>query len=609
MSKKTEKSTLRETDEREAESKIETPVNVEEPSGQQEHPSPCALEARVLELETENRKLKDAMEALQESRDRYANLFDFSPAGYLTLDERGVIQEINLTAAGMLARQRPALIGLPFIRFIAKADQKTFSKHLSQSRNERRSLTTELRLVGKGGWHLPVEIHTSSTRDTRHCVFYRSVLTDISERLLVRTALDQSRRQLEQKTSERTAALLENRQLEAEVAERKRLEAELRQRMQELADADRHKDEFMAMLAHELRNPLAAIVNATELMRRKPVGHQDVHDWACRVIKDQTSHLTHLLDDLLDVARVTQGKIVLENMILDLRTVVSQAVEANRALIDDRRHRLKVRVPAEPVWVLGDGTRCVQIIGNLIHNAAKFTDAEGQIEIVVEIERDEATVRVRDNGTGISPELLPRIFEPFTQEDRSLARSRGGLGIGLSLVKKLVELHNGRVEVFSQGAGQGSEFVIRLPAATEPCLDPEVREPNPRSGSLEVDHADQYVLVVDDNVSSADSLATLLQAYGYRVQVVYSGKVALDLVKERVPDVVLLDIGMPQMDGYEVVLRMRDDPRLARTRLIAISGYGQAEDRQRSRKAGFDHHLVKPVDIDVLLDLLSSPPS
>ncbi|CAI8917930.1 hybrid sensor histidine kinase/response regulator [Methylocaldum szegediense] len=607
MSKKTEKSTLKETDECEAQSKLETLADVGESSGQPEHASSRDLDARVLELETENRKLRETLEAMHESRDRYVNLFDFAPAGYLTMDERGIIREINLTAAGMLARQRPSLIGLPFVRFVAKADQKTFLKHLSQSRNERRSLTMELRLVGKGGWHLPVEMHTSSARDDRHCLFYRAVLTDTSERLLVRTALDQSRRQLEQKASERTAALLENRLLEAEVAERKRLEAELRQRMQELADADRHKDEFMAMLAHELRNPLAAIVNATELMRRKPEGHADLHDWACRVIKDQTAHLARLLDDLLDVARVTQGKIVLENKTLDLRSVVSQAIETNRAMIDDRRHHLKVRVPPEPVWVYGDGTRCVQIIGNLIHNAAKFTDVEGQIEVVVEIERDEAIVRVRDNGTGISPDLLPRIFEPFTQEDRSLARSRGGLGIGLSLVKKLVELHNGKVEVFSEGPDRGSEFVIRLPTATAPSSALEQRETN--SGSPAGDHAGQYVLVVDDNASSADSLSTLLQAYGYRVQVVYDGKVALDLIKERVPDVVLLDIGMPQMDGYEVALRMRDDPRLARTRLIAVSGYGQEEDRQRSRKAGFDHHLVKPVDIDILLDLLGSPSS
>jgi CheY-like chemotaxis protein len=259
--------------------------------------------------------------------------------------------------------------------------------------------------------------------------------------------------------------------------------------------------------------------------------------------------------------------------------------------------------------VHGDGTRCVQIIGNLIHNAAKFTDVEGQIEVVVETECNEAIVRVRDNGTGISPDLLPRIFEPFTQEDRSLARSRGGLGIGLSLVKKLVELHSGKIEVFSEGPDRGSEFLIRLPVTTAPCPSPEHRETHPGSGSPGDDHAGQYVLVVDDNASSADSLSTLLQAYGYRVQVVYDGKVALDLIKERVPDIVLLDIGMPQMDGYEVALRMRDDPRLAKTRLIAISGYGQEEDRQRSRKAGFDHHLVKPVDIDVLLDLLGSLPS
>jgi PAS domain S-box-containing protein len=589
--------------------KLETPVSADgnEQAPQEELRSSHEFQARVLELEAENQKLKRSLEALAKSRDRYTYLFDFAPAGYLTLDEHGVIKKINLTAAGMLARERSALVGLPFVQFIAKADQKKFADHLSESRHERRRrLTTELRLVGKGGWHLPVEMHTASMRDARHYVFYRSVLTDISERLLVRTALDQSRRQLEQKVSERTAALQENRQLEAEVAERKRLEAELRKRMQELADADRHKDEFMAMLAHELRNPLAAIVNATELMRRKASGHQHLYDWACRVIKDQASHLAHLLDDLLDVARVTQGKIVLEHSTIDLRKVVSQAIEANRALIEDRRHRLNIRVPPEPIWIHGDGTRCVQIIGNLIHNAAKFTEVQGDIEVLLETEADEAVVRVRDNGTGISGDLLPRIFEPFTQEDRSLARSRGGLGIGLSLVKKLVELHHGRVDVFSPGPGQGSEFSIRLPRVKAPGARGGPSESARAAGSSV---ADQYVLVVDDNVSSADSLSTLLQAYGYQVQVVYDGKLALERVQERVPDVVLLDIGMPQMDGYEVALRMRENPRLAATRLIAVSGYGQEEDRQRSRQAGFNHHLVKPVDIDVLLDLLGSRPS
>ncbi|HYE35176.1 hybrid sensor histidine kinase/response regulator [Methylocaldum sp.] len=604
MSNETDKITLREKAEAELETKLEMQAPVDDQERTRQQQLLHELQVYRMELEIQNQNLREAQAAIEESRDRYADLFDFAPAGYLTLDSHGVIREINLTAAGMLARERHYLVGLPFVHFVAKADQKRFLDHLSRSKCELRSVTTELRLVGNDDWQLPVEIHTISTQNTQHSVLCRTVLTDISERLLARTALHQSRQQLEQKVSERTAALQEaNRQLEAEVAERKRLEAELLQRMHELAEADRHKDEFMAMLAHELRNPLAAIVNATELMKRKPQGCQDLHDWTCRVIKEQASHLAHLLDDLLDVARVTQGKIVLENATIDLRTIVSQAVEANQALIEDRRHRLKVRIPPEPVWVHGDSTRCVQVIGNLIHNAAKFTEVEGEIEVVVETGADEAAVRVRDNGTGISAELLPRIFEPFTQEDRSLARSRGGLGIGLSLVKKLVELHGGSVEVFSEGPGHGSEFVIRLPKMESP---PSVQE---RSESVQSSPtSEQYVLVVDDNASSADSLSSLLEAYGYQVEAAYDGKTALDRVKERTPDAVLLDIGMPQMDGYEVARRLREDPRLARMRLIAISGYGQEEDRQRSREAGFDHHLVKPVDIDVLLELLGNRP-
>jgi len=557
-----------------------------------------------MELEIQNEELREAQAALEESRDRYADLFDFAPVGYLTLDSHGVIREINMTAAGMLARERHYLIGLPFIHFIATTDQRKFLNHRTQSKSERRSMTTELCLVGKDDRQLPVEIHTISTQHTQRGVLCRMVLTDISERLLARAAVNQAREQLEQKVLERTAALQEtNRQLEAQVAERKRLEIELRRRMQELTEAGRHKDEFMAMLAHELRNPLAAIVNANELVKRKPQGFQNLYDWACRVIKDQAAHLAHLLDDLLDVARVTQGKIVLEKATIDLGAVVSQAVETTQSFVEERQHRLTVHVPSEPVWVQGDATRCIQVIGNLIHNAAKFTDVGGEIEVVFETEADTAVVRARDNGAGISAELLPHIFEPFTQEDRSLARSRGGLGIGLSLVKKLVELHGGRVEVFSQGPSQGSEFVIRLPKAEAPS---SVQE---RNASIQSSPASgQTILVVDDNVSSADSLSSLLETYGYQVAVAYDGKTALERAKERAPDVVLLDIGMPQMDGYEVARQLRKDPRLAGMRLIAVSGYGQDIDRQRSREAGFDHHLVKPVDINVLLELLSDRP-
>jgi PAS domain S-box-containing protein len=562
-------------------------------------------EAQVYEqeLEIQNHELREAQKALETSRDRYADLFDFSPLGYVIFDPHGVIKEINLTAARMLGWERHTLVGFSLIHFMAAEDRQVFLGHLRRCRQrEADGITTELRIAGQDGTAYPVELYSVADRSGPDRVWFRTAIICIARRKQAEEALLRARNELERRVEERTAELREaNEALTAEIRERGRLEQELRRRMEELAEADRYKDEFLAMLAHELRNPLAAIANAGEVLRRQAEGQAGVSGRIAQIIKSQTAHFKVLLDDLLDVARVTRGKIVLNREIVALSEIVAQAVETHRALIEERGHRLAVTLPAEPVYFNADPTRCIQILGNLLHNAAKFTGPGGAIELSAQREDGEAVIRVRDNGPGIPPELLARIFEPFTQEDRTLARSSGGLGIGLALARRLAEMHGGRVEAVSPGPGQGSEFTVRLPLAERPsgtqCAATAVAGHCP---------AGRLVLIVDDNADYADSLGDLLDTFGYRVKVFYDGNAALQFARKDRPDAVLLDIGLPEMNGYEVARRLRTEYGLADTCLIAISGYGVDEDRRRSREAGFDHHLVKPVDIDALRGLLPS---
>jgi CheY-like chemotaxis protein/nitrogen-specific signal transduction histidine kinase len=378
-----------------------------------------------------------------------------------------------------------------------------------------------------------------------------------------------------------------------DVTARKRTEEALR-------EADRHKDEFLAMLAHELRNPLAPIRNAAQVLRL--VGPSDTHQqWAREVIERQTQHLTRLVDDLLDVSRITQGKVKLACEPLDLSVIIHRAVEASRPLIDSRHHQLTVVTPPEPVRLEGDLTRLVQVVGNLLNNAAKYTDEGGHIRIEAAGEGAEAVIRVRDNGMGVPADLLPHVFDLFTQADRSLDRSQGGLGIGLTLVRQLVELHGGRVEARSAGFGQGSEFTVRLPAvafvASTGAAAAESSQPAARA---------LKILVVEDNVDSAEMMSFLLRLGGHEVRTAHDGQEALEAARVFVPQAVLCDIGLPGMNGYEVAERLREQPAFQETPLIALTGYGEEEARRRSKEAGFDYHLVKPVEPEVLDALLDS---
>jgi len=369
-----------------------------------------------------------------------------------------------------------------------------------------------------------------------------------------------------------------------------------------LLEADRRKDEFLAMLAHELRNPLAPIRHAVEVLKADGVDDASQH-WARGVIERQTRHITRLVDDLLDVSRITQGKIALRLERVSVAAVLEGAVEATRPIAETRRQSLAMVAPPAPLHVEGDPTRLVQIVSNLLNNACKFTDEVGRITVTATREGAEAVIRVRDDGIGIPPEMLSRVFELFTQADRSLDRSQGGLGIGLTLVRLLVGLHGGTVEAHSDGVGRGSEFVVRLPLAAVDDLDVGASAPSepPRvAGNSPV-----RVLVVEDNRDSAEMLSILLSLNGYQTQVAYDGPAALETASRFLPQFTLCDIGLPGMSGYELARQLRAQYG-AEARLVALSGYGQEEDRRRSAQAGFDDHLVKPVEPEVLLSVLKA---
>jgi CheY-like chemotaxis protein/two-component sensor histidine kinase len=372
---------------------------------------------------------------------------------------------------------------------------------------------------------------------------------------------------------------------------------------EKLREADRRKDEFLAMLAHELRNPLAAVRSATEVLRHIDAPGSQLPAMRA-VIERQTDQLVRMVDDLLDVSRISQGKLVLRKETIDLSAAVERAVETSQPLIEAGRHRLVVRLPPEPLQLEGDLPRLSQAVSNVLNNAAKYTEPGGHIELTVETVANEARLRVKDNGIGIPAEILPSVFDLFAQADRALHRAQGGLGIGLTLVKNIVEMHGGRAEAFSGGPGQGSEIVLHLPLAGAPCPAglPDSGEASPGSAAP----SSRRILVVDDNVDSAESLAMLLEINGHEVRTAHDGADAVEIAGAFRPRIALLDIGLPTLDGYEVARRLRQQPEMRNAVLIALTGYGQSEDRRKSMEAGFDHHLTKPVDFEVLKALLQS---
>jgi PAS domain S-box-containing protein len=376
-----------------------------------------------------------------------------------------------------------------------------------------------------------------------------------------------------------------------DVTERKRAEEALK-------EAARRKDEFLATLAHELRNPLAPIRNALGLQRLAG-NRPELLEQTRTLMERQVEHMVHLIDDLLDVSRVTQGRIHLRKTVLDFATVVAQAVETARPLLDKHRHHLTTTIEPDAPVVDGDLTRLVQAVANLLHNAAKYTPPGGRISVAVRREENNAVIEVCDNGIGIPSDLLPHVFELFTQGPRALARAEGGLGIGLTLVKSIVEMHGGTVHAYSEGQGKGSRFELRLPLVAQHATDITSEDKDGDMLTLA-----RTFLVVDDNQDGADTLALLLQADGHRAEVAYDGRSALAAAQTLRPDIVLLDIGLPDIDGHQVAQALRNNPDTAQAKIVAVTGYGHEECRQKSHDASLDGHLVKPVTLERLKEYI-----
>ena len=384
-----------------------------------------------------------------------------------------------------------------------------------------------------------------------------------------------------------------------DITDRKRAESDLQRLAADLSDADRRKNEFLATLAHELRNPLAPMSNMLEVLKRAD-GDTEILKRAHETIERQLGQMVRLVDDLLDLNRITHDRLELRRSEVELSSVIQQAVEVARPLVDAAGHNLIVDLPAEPIYLNADRARLAQMFGNLLNNSSKYTRPNGTISLSAKRIDNEVAVTVKDNGAGIPRDKLDSIFDMFMQIDRTADRAQGGLGIGLTLVKRLAEMHGGSIEAKSAGEGQGSEFVVRLPVLRKPSVvtqTPAVgSEPSPQ----------RRILIVDDNKDSADSLAMLLEITGNKTYMAHDGVEAIEAIEEYRPEVVLLDIGLPKLDGHEVCRHVRQQPWGKDIVMIALTGWGQEDDRRKSEEAGFNGHLVKPVDYDRLLELLSS---
>jgi PAS domain S-box-containing protein len=464
----------------------------------------------------------------------------------------------------------------------------------------------DYRLIARDGrvvWvHGEVKVVTD---DAGRPMFLQGVAFDITERKLAEATLERARDDLERRVQQRTAALDQtNRRLQAEIAARKRLEQELRLRVEQLAESDRHKDEFLAMLGHELRNPLASISGAVELLNIISSQNDDARQ-ARGIVERQSQHMRRLVDDLLEVSRITRGKIQLRAQLLDLVELVQRTCHDFRATIADDGRSLELSLPPEPVWVAGDATRLAQIIVNLLDNAAKYSDRGGPITLALATDPASATamLRVRDRGIGMAAGELTRIFEPFHQGEPNALRGQQGLGLGLALVKGLVELHGGRVWAASSGQGQGSEFTVVLPLA-KPVEPVTVGPPIVASSTGKF-----KILVIDDSVDAAFPLQALLTLNGHQVETATSGAEGIETAHRFLPDLVLCDIGLPGgMDGYAVARALRANSATRRTCLAAVTGYGQDEHRRKALEVGFDQHFTKPVPWATLQSLIATLP-
>ena len=502
-------------------------------------------------------ELDQVAKALKESESRLHALFANAAVGIAELTREGRFTLVNDALCRLLGEKRETLLATSMSHVTHAEDRDDVEGLLRRlMRGEQETFSGERRFVRRDGETIWVKLSISIARDEHQMPRGVAVIEDVTER--------------------------------------KHAEEDLR-------EADRRKDEFLATLAHELRNPLAPIRNSLHIFRMVGIKDPTVERVA-DMMERQVEHMVRMVDDLLEVSRISRGKIELRRERVELASVLRNAVDASMPLLEAARHRFSVEIPDEPLVLDADAVRLSQVFANLLNNAAKYTPEGGEISMRVHVEGGSAVVCVKDNGEGIPPGMLNRVFNMFTQVNTGM-RAQGGLGIGLTLARTLVHLHGGTIDAHSQGKDTGCEFMVRLPLAAPEVIPVESHRALPPSGEpVRL----KRVLVVDDNRDAADSLGMLLQFLGAEVMVVHDGRSALDALKTFEPEVVLLDLGMPEMNGLEVARRVREDPQHGEVTLVALTGWGQREDRRRTHEAGFDYHLVKPADVGVLQDILTA---
>jgi PAS domain S-box-containing protein len=488
--------------------------------------------------------------------------------GAVTLQDECVITYCNKQIARMLRTSHQSLLGASFREFLAPASQPIFESLWQHSHAE--PIRGQVALAAADGSKVPVQLSLNVLP-----------FDELNQTSMVITDLTDERRHEEMAAAERFA----------------------RETAIELAETDRRKDEFLAMLAHELRNPMAPLRTGIDVLRVVPPDGDEAGQ-ILDMMEEQALHLVRLIDDLLDLSRCTRGKLELRRQRVDLSKIITSALKTAEPLIRANGHELTVTQAGERLHVLGDPTRLTQAVANLLNNAAKYTSKGGKILLATERVGDVAAIRVKDNGAGIAAEMLPRIFEMFVQAANSLSRSQGGLGVGLTLVKTVVELHGGSIEASSDGPGKGSEFIVRLPILQQNDAAPEECRPPSAPGSFPC----RRILIVDDLKSAAKIVASLLRSWKQEVRIAGSGKEALQMIEQEKPDMILSDISMPEMDGYEFAHLIRERPDWKDIWLVAVTGYGQESDKRRSQEAGFNRHLVKPISKGDLAALLQSLP-
>lgn len=529
---------------------------------------PIVLQAKVrgfVELFEEKRRTRREAEQLRLLVERASDYAIF------LLDPEGYVSTWNAGAERIKRYQADEIIGQHFSRFYPQEaiDRDWPAQELKAARAEGRFEDEGWRVRKDGSQFWANVVITALRDDAGYLRGFSKITRDMTER----------------KKAEESA-----RRLAAETTARRVAE-----------ENERRKDEFLATLAHELRNPLATIRNSLQILKM-PLLDAPAAQQTREMMERQVHHLVRLVDDLLDVSRVMRGKIELRKELVELATVMACAVETAKPLIEAQGHELEISIPAESLLVDADSVRLAQVIGNLLTNSAKYSEANGRIWLSARRDGEQAVLTVRDTGVGIAPDMLPHVFELFVQADHRSVKAQGGLGIGLTLVKNLIEMHGGNVEAHSAGMGQGCEFVVRLPLQKRP----EPMIPEVALQRQEIAPQGHRLLVVDDNQDAALTLAMLLRLLGHQVQVAHRGEMALELAASFQPHLVFLDLGMPGMDGYEVARRMREIPGMQNTVLAALTGWGQREDLRRTAEAGFDHHLVKPPEPRLLEELLDS---